>query len=70
MHCADTEDTCVSLNWMIKRLVERVPSGVALIALDACRENDADSTFKSKGGPGVGQEAGARGFLSGFAVRD
>ena len=46
----DAEDTCVSLNWMIRRLIERVPSGVVVISLDACRSNAADSTFRSMGG--------------------
>jgi hypothetical protein len=56
----------VSLNWMIKRLVERVPSGVAIFALDACRENAEDSTFKSRGGPGT---AGMKGLSAHIDTR-
>ena len=48
----------MSLNWMIKRLVERVPSGVLLLVLDACRDNVADSTFKGGAGGGAGAASG------------
>ena len=48
----------MSLNWMIKRLVERVPSGVLLLVLDACRDNAADSTFKGGAGGGAGAASG------------
>jgi hypothetical protein len=45
---SDTMYTCVDLDWMVHRLVERVPSGQVFIFLDACRYNAMDGTFKSR----------------------
>ncbi len=44
----------MKLNWMLKLLNERVTSGLAFVFLDACRDNEADQTFKMRargGGP-------------------
>jgi hypothetical protein len=56
--CADTRYSCVALKWMIERLLEMVPSGVALFTLDACRENPTDSTFRAKGASGARARGG------------
>jgi hypothetical protein len=60
--CADTEDTCVRLNWMVQQLVRRVKTGILAVFLDACRQNEADITFKARGvsGAGAGDATGAR----------
>jgi hypothetical protein len=44
----DTKYTCVDVDWMVRRLVERVSSGQVFILLDACRYNAMDDTFKSR----------------------
>lgn len=56
-----TEETCVSLNYMTQVLAQRVTGGKAVIFLDACRQNEADTQFKSRL---MEQTRGARAALS------
>ncbi len=51
---AGTATSCVPLSWMLRQLVDRVTSGVAMVFLDACRENAADRVFKARGGAAAG----------------
>jgi hypothetical protein len=64
----------VKLNWILKLLNERLSRGTAFIFLDACRDNDSDTTFKSRSaGParkGLASSVDTRSVSSGMRKRE
>jgi hypothetical protein len=57
---AAVDATCLKLQKLLKGLNSHLSSGVVIVLLDACRDNEDDSTFKSKGA----SSGGPKGRLS------
>jgi hypothetical protein len=70
---ADVEDTCIELNYLLRRLDEEHGDGVVVVLLDACRENPDDITFRrrmvARSGSGARNPSGGLSGHIGFRTR-
>jgi hypothetical protein len=55
---AALDATSLKLQKLLKGLNSHLSSGVVMVLLDACRENQDDTTFKSKGASAGGPKGG------------